>query len=262
MILEALRFQCLFYSISLKNHCSGKLIYGRQHYDFQEGSLMFIAPDQVFSTEGEDSMEREIEGWGLYFHPDLIRHTDLMGKMKGYSFFGYDTHEALHVSDEEKQTITQVVKTIEHEFSQNLDDHSQTLIISNIELLLNYCNRFYSRQFLTRTTASKDVIIRFEEFLEAYFESDQIRQNGMPSVKYCAQQMGYSANYLSDMLKKETNKNTQEHIHSVLIEKAKNMLLGTSESVSQIAYQLGFEYPQHFSKLFKKKTGVAPAEFR
>jgi AraC-like DNA-binding protein len=182
--------------------------------------------------------------------------------MREYTFFSYDSHEALHLSDQERQTITTIVRTIEHEYSQNLDIYSQDVMISSLELLLNYGKRFYGRQFITRTHVNKDVVIRFEELLQTYFESDKPETQGLPTVKYCAEQMGYSSNYLSDLLKKETGKNTQEHIHFYLIEKAKNLLLGTEEPVYRIAYTLGFEYPQHFSKLFKSKTGLSPAQYR
>jgi AraC-like DNA-binding protein len=179
-----------------------------------------------------------------------------------YWFFSYEANEALHLSDQEKQKITAIVETIEHEYSQNIDVYSQELIISNIELLLNYCKRFYGRQFLTRSHVNKDVISRFEAFLKNYFDSGRPETEGLPTVKYCAREMDYSTNYLSDLLKKETGKNTQEHIHFHLIEKAKTMLLGTDEPVFRIAYALGFEYPQHFSKLFKNKTGMSPAAYR
>ncbi len=249
------------YSISLKNGQECKIIYGRQPYDFQEGSLMFIAPDQMITPVSE-SKYTETDGWILLFHPDLIRKSSLAKKMKEYTFFSYDSSEALHLSDREKQTVTSIVKTIKEEYSQNIDVYSQELIISNLELLLNYCKRFYGRQFITRTNVNKDVVIRFEEFLQSYFDSDKPGSQGLPSVKYCAEKMGYSPNYLGDLLKKETGKNTQEHIYFHLIEKAKTMLLGTEEPVYRIAHTLGFEYQQHFSKLFKRKTGMSPTEYR
>jgi AraC-like DNA-binding protein len=249
------------YSISLKNGHECKIVYGRQNYDFQEGSLIFIAPDQIIMPVSE-SENAATDGWVLCFHPDLIRKSALAKKMKEYTFFSYDSHEALHVSNQERKTVTGIVKTIKKEYSQNIDVYSQELIISNLELLLNYCKRFYGRQFITRTNVNKDVVIRFEEFLQSYFDSDKPESQGLPSVKYCAEQMGYSPNYLSDLLKQETGKNTQEHIYFYLIEKAKTMLLGTEEPVYKIAQSLGFEYPQHFSKLFKNKTGMSPAEYR
>ena len=257
------QFSIGLYSISLKNGHECKLKYGRQYYDFQEGTLMFLAPGQTIEPVSvSEKAESELDGWILIFHPDLIRKSPLGKKMNEYSFFSYDSHEALHLSDQERQTVTCIVKTIENEYSQNIDVHSQDLIISNLELFLNYCNRFYGRQFFTRTNVNRDVATRFEEYLQSYFDSDKPETRGLPSVKFCAQDMGYSPNYLSDLLKKETGKGTQEHIHYYLIEKAKTLLLGTEEPVSQIAYSLGFEYPQHFSKLFKNKTGMSPAEYR
>jgi len=254
-----------FYMISLKNIKDGKtceMRYGRHYYDFREGSLIFMAPGQAFVSSEKDFDEGDISGWALVFHPDLIRKSHLGKKMKEYTFFSYETNEALHISDQEKQKLTEIVKTIETEFGQNIDIYSQDLMVSNIELLLNYCKRFYGRQFITRSNVNKDIVSKFEEFLTSYFDSNEPGSRGLPSVKYCAEQMGYSTNYLGDLLKKETGKNTQEHIHFYLIEKAKNLLLGTEEPVNRIAYMLGFEYPQHFSKLFKNKTGISPAGYR
>lgn len=257
------RFSIGLYSISLKHGNDCRIRYGRQQYDFQEGTLMFLAPDQIIEPVGEtEEPGPDADGWALVFHPDLIRRSQLGRRMHEYSFFSYESHEALHLSDAERQTVTGIVKAIEHEYRQNIDVFSHELIISNIELLLNHCKRFYGRQFITRTNANKDVVARFESFLKTYFESDKPETAGLPSVKYCAREMGYSPNYLSDLLRKETGKNAQEHIHFCLIEKAKTMLLGTEEPVYRIAQSLGFEYPQHFSKLFKNKTGLSPAEYR
>lgn len=249
------------YCISLKNGYECKINYGRQNYDFQEGSLMFIAPGQMIEPIREAD-QTDSNGWILLFHPDLIRKSTLARKMNEYTFFSYDSHEALHLSEQERVIVTSIVQAIENEYSQSIDVYSQDLIISNLELLLGHCNRFYGRQFITRTNVNKDVVIRFEEFLKNYFDSEKPEYQGLPDVKYCAEVMGYSPNYLSDLLKKETGKNTQEHIHFYLIEKAKTMLLGTEEHVNRIAYSLGFEYPQHFSKLFKNKTGVSPTVYR
>jgi len=250
-----------FYSISLKDNCIGEMQYGRNKYDFQDGALLCKAPEQIITVNIEDQPLTS-NGWGLYFHPDLIRRSSLGKTIQNYSFFSYDTNEALHLSDKEKETLEDVVNKIKLELTQNIDKHSQTLIISNLELLLNYCNRFYDRQFITRTNHNTDLINRFNDLLKNYFSSEMLSEKGLPSVKFCAAQMGFSANYLSDLLKKDTGKNTLEHIHYHLIDKAKNMLLNTNNTVSEIAYSLGFEYPQHFSKIFKKKTGYTPMSYR
>ncbi|PAB61419.1 AraC family transcriptional regulator [Anaeromicrobium sediminis] len=248
-----------FYTISLKDGHNCKFKYGRQYYDFSEGSMMFTAPGQVGTVEHTPS---DAKGWMLCFHPDLIRKSQLNSKIKEYTFFSYDSSEALHLSEQEEETINNIVNTIKEEINENSDIYSDELIVSNLEVLLNYARRFYGRQFITRNSANKDVISRFETFLTDYFQSKDLVDNGLPTVKYLAGKMGYSTNYLSDVLKKETGKNTQEHIHFQLIEKAKSLLLSTEESVAQVAYTLGFEYPGHFSKLFKKKTGMSPSEYR
>lgn len=258
---EEARMTTGFYSVMLKGDMSSKIKYGREYYDFQEGTIVFIAPEQVVAFEAND-VNVERKGWGLFFHPDLLRRTALGQNMEDYSFFSYESHEALHLSDIENNTLTDIIKKIQLELSLNIDKHSQRLIVSNIELLLNYCTRYYDRQFITRSNIHKDVVGKFEHLLIAYFNSDLLEKNGLPTVKYCAEKMNFSANYLSDLLKKETGKNTQEHIHYYLIEKAKTRLLNSDETVSQIAYELGFEYPQYFSKIFKKKTGLSPAKYR
>jgi AraC-like DNA-binding protein len=251
-----------FYTIMLKNGSCGKLKYGREYYDFEEGTLVCIAPNQVAYIDNEGEEQNEAVGWGLFFHPDLIRGTSLGSKMKDYSFFSYEVNEALHLSEKEKQTLNDCITKIETELSQNIDYHSHNLIVSNIELLLNYCLRYYDRQFITRKTKNQNLLIKFENVLTAYFRSDKLKNNGLPTVKYCAEQLFLSANYLSDLLKKETGKNAQDHIHHYLIEEAKNSLLNSKATVSEIAFNLGFEYPQYFSKLFKSKTGTTPAEYR
>ncbi len=250
-----------FYCIMVKNLVSGSLKYGRNYYDFQDGTLFFLSPNQVIAIEDPKQCD-EVWGWGLFFHPDLIRGTSLSKKMKDYTFFHYDVNEALHLSDHEKEMLTNIVGNISLELDRGIDKHSQSVIVSTIELLLNYCMRFYDRQFITRTNANKDVISKFENFLSDYFNSNRSQEEGMPTVKICAEAMNLSANYLTDLLKKETGKNTQEHIHYHVIEAAKEKLLSSSVSVSEIAYSLGFEYPQYFSKIFKKKTGVTPAGYR
>ncbi|MBO9202029.1 helix-turn-helix transcriptional regulator [Niastella sp. MAH-29] len=201
-------------------------------------------------------------GWGLFFHPDLIRSTSLNDKMEGYSFFSYEIAEALHLSEKEKQILYECVLKIQAELQENIDVHSQTIIVSTIELLLNYCTRFYGRQFITRKSTNNAVVVQIEKILKEYFKRSEITETGLPTVKYLAEQVHLSPSYLSDLLKKETGKNTQDHIHFYLIEAAKNMLLSTNKSVGEIAYSLGFEYPQYFNKLFKQKTGKTPIEFR
>lgn len=252
-----------FYTIMLKNHVQGKIKYGREYYDFQEGTLIFIAPEQVITMEVDrEELEGRPEGWGLFFHPDLLRRSGLAARMKDYSFFSYELNEGLHLSERERETITSIVEKIESEYSMNIDEYSHSLIVSNLELLLNYCRRFYGRQFITRENQNRDIVKRLDHFLREYINSERLKEAGIPSVKYCAEQMCLSPNYLSDLLKKETGKNTQEHIHYYLIERAKNRLLGSSSSINEIAYELGFEYPQYFSKLFKTKTGFSPADYR
>jgi AraC-like DNA-binding protein len=245
-MVEEVKLTCGFYSLMFKNHCANRLRYGKEYYDFQEGTLICIAPNQIITIENDDSSTEDIVGWGLFFHPDLIRGSSLGSKMKEYTFFSYEVNEALHLSDKEKQTL--------------LD--CQTLITSNIELLLNYCARYYDRQFITRKKANTDLLVRFENSLTSYFTSSELQNKGLPSVKYFAEQLFLSPNYLSDLLKKETGKNAQDHIHYYLIEEAKNNLLNTNDSVNEIAYKLGFEYPQYFSKLFKSKTGMTAVEYR
>ncbi|MFK7784682.1 MAG: helix-turn-helix domain-containing protein [Crocinitomicaceae bacterium] len=254
------------YQIVLKpsDDC-GNIQYGKNSYDYEEGTLVFTSPGQVISFEdGEasDANENSTEGWVLAFHPDLIRKSPLVEKISQYSFFDYEVHEALHLSDDERQTIEELLEKIVKEYSQNLDRHSQNLIVSNIELLLDYCSRFYDRQFYTRANLNSDVVSKFERLLKEYYTSEKLSEMGIPTVGYCAKELNLSSNYLSDMLKKETERSAQEHIHSFIIDKAKNSLLSTTESISGIGYGLGFEHPQHFSNLFKAKTGMSPRAYR
>lgn len=238
--------------------------YGRNTYDHEEGTLVFTAPGQVMEFTDDQSENTPIDpnGWSLVFHPDLFRKSDLADKMSKYSFFHYDSNEALHVSDQEKVSIEDLLEKIAKEYSQTPDRHSQNLIVSNIELFLDYCLRFYDRQFFSRTNLNSDTISKFERFLIDYFRSGQVLDRGVPTVESCATALHLSPNYLSDLLKKETGKTTLEHIHLFLIDKAKSNLLNSSESISEIAYSLGFEYPQRFSNLFKSKTGMSPTEYR
>ncbi len=258
---DNLRISTGFYTVMLKNLCPGALRYGRNYYDFQEGTLFFMGPNQVVSMEDPDET-RDVYGWGLVFHPELVRGTSLGPKMKEYHFFSYSLFEALHLSEQEKEKLTEIVQDIDHELNQNIDKHSKTLIVSTLELLLNYCNRYYDRQFIIRTETNKDIIADFESLLVQYFESAKLEEQGFPSVKYFAEQLHLSPNYLSDLLKKETGRNGTDHIQLHVIDLAKNKLLGSSSAVSEIAYELGFEYPQYFSKMFKKNTGMTPAEYR
>ena len=251
-----------FYSVMFKNFCPNKMKYGQQLYDFQDGSLICMSPRQIISLDEPTEQRTDISGWGLFFHPDLIRGTSLGAKMKDYTFFSYETSEALHLSDKEKQILYDCVLKIENELNENIDTHSQNLIVSNIELLLNYCSRYYGRQFITRKNSNKDTVQQVERLLNSYFNLGIIHEKGLPTVKYLADNVHLSPNYLSDLLKKETGMNAQDHIHFFLIEEAKNILLNSSNSVSEIAYSLGFEYPQYFSKLFKQKTGKTPNEYR
>lgn len=249
------------YQVSLKSGITGSISYGRNSYDFQEGSMVFTKPGQVLKIDNDEDLSNS-SGWTLIFHPDLIRNSHLGKHIEDYSFFDYDVHEALHLSEEEKGALGEIVRKIEREYNQNIDKHSQKLIVSNIELLLDYCSRYFDRQFYTRTNLNKDLLSKFEQLLREYFSSEKPQELGLPMVAYCGTELGMSANYLSDMLKKETGSSAQEHIHAYLVDKAKTELLGTTEPISQIAYQLGFEYPPHFTKVFKKVTGMSPAEYR
>jgi AraC-like DNA-binding protein len=261
--IEEIKLTCGFYSVMFKNHCANKLKYGKEYYDFQEGTLMCIAPNQIITIENNANSENaDIVGWGLFFHPDLIRGTSLGNKIKEYTFFSYEVNEALHLSDKEKQTLWDCVDKLENELSENIDLHSQTLITSNIELLLNYCARYYDRQFITRKKVNTNLLTKFETILNSYFNSNDQQYKKLPSVKYFADLLFLSPNYLSDLLKKETGKTAQEYLHYYLIEEAKNNLLNTDDPINEIAFNLGFEYPQYFSKLFKSKTGITPLAYR
>jgi AraC-like DNA-binding protein len=250
-----------FYCVFLKEAMCGDLRYGCNYYDYQEGTLVFIAPGQVVGI-GSKPGSTLPKGWGLLFHPDLIRGTSLGRNIKDYTFFSYEANEALHLSDKERQIILDCLNKIDHELHQSIDKHSKKLITNNIELLLNYCMRFYDRQFITRSHVNKDILIRFENLLDSYLKSETARTEGLPTVKYCADQLHLSANYFGDLIKKETGKSAQEHIQLKLIEVAKERIFDTTKSVSEIAYELGFKHPQHFSRMFKNETGQTPNEYR
>jgi len=248
------------YYIGMKSGACG-IQYGRNQYDFEEGVLAFYGPNQVYSATSEMEFDQE-NGWMLFFHPDLIRTTPLGENIDNYTFFSYDVHEALHLSDKEKQTLNDCVAKIKEEYNERIDNHSQRVIVSSLELLLNYCLRFYERQFNTRTAQNKDIVTRVEDILKEYYKKGQLAEYGPPSIQYLSDKVNLSHNYLSDLLKKETGRSAKDHINEFLVEKAKNLLLGTADSVSEIAYTLGFNYPHYFSRLFKAKTGVTPQKYR
>ena len=251
-----------FYSVSLKRGFNTKFKYGQQNYDFDEGTMFFMSPNQVFGIEIEkDSIQRPL-GWMLLVHPDFLWNTPLAKTIKQYGYFDYSVNEALHLSEKEEATIINIMQNIEREYRSNIDNFSQNVMVSQIELLLNYSNRFYHRQFITRQKASSDLLVKLEDLLTAYFDRQNESQSGLPTVKYVSDKLNVSPNYLSDMLRTLTGQNAQQHIHNKLIEKAKEALSTTSLSVGEIAYRLGFEHSQSFNKLFKNKTKVSPLEFR
>ncbi len=254
------RFNSDLYFISLKENIKGSFKYGRNSYDFEEGTLLFVAPGQVMSSN--EDIEPDLAGWSVFFHPNLIRKSQLATTITKYHFFDYDIHEALHLSKKEKATLTECVLKIEQEINQNIDKHSQELIIHNLEAILKYGLRYYDRQFAIRTNQSKDYISKFEKFLMNYFSQHQQIETGIPTVEICGKAMNMSGKYLSDLLKAETGKSLIEHIHLYIVDKSKAILLNSNLSVSEIAHSLGFNYPQHFSKLFKTKTGLSPSEYR
>jgi AraC-like DNA-binding protein len=248
-----------FYKVSYKKNLSGKLKYGQGYYDFDEGGLFFKAPNQV-SANGETNDDHR--GFTLLFHPDFLATYPLAKKIKQYGFFSYSVNEALHLSDKEKETIISIFKNIDEELQNRIDDFSQDLIISQIETLLNYSNRFYKRQFITRKSVSNDLLQKLEEILDDYFNNEKSLMQGIPTVQFLAEKLNISPSYLSDMLRSLTGQNAQQHIHHKLIEKAKEKISTTSLSISEIAYELGFEHPSSFNKLFKSKTSLSPLEFR
>jgi AraC-like DNA-binding protein len=248
------------YVLGMKGNV-GTFKYGRNSYDYEEGTLVFMSPNQVASFENHDA-ELDYNGWSIFFHPDLIRKSNLDKEIKEYSFFDYGLNEALHVSDKEKRMLADFVQRIETELQQNIDKHSQELILVNLDSILKYCLRYYDRQFYTRTNLNKDLIDRFEKLLELHFSSDDLKSKGLPTVTQCGEALHMSGSYLSDLLRLETGRSAKDHIHSFIIEKAKTLLLSSNNTVGEVAYDLGFEYPQHFSKLFKSKTGNSPSEYR
>jgi AraC family transcriptional activator of pobA len=248
-----------FYKISYKTNFQGKFKYGQHYYDFDEGGMFFVSPNQI--TGAHESLSDQ-SGYTLLFHPDLLLGYELSRKIKEYGFFSYSVHEALHLSEKEKTTIISVFESIEEELNGRIDNFSQDVVISQIELLLNYANRFYSRQFITRKAVSSDLLQKVEDILRTYFQERQVKKQGLPTVQFLSEQLNVSTGYLGDMLRSLTGQNAQQHIHNHLIEKAKEQLSTSQASISEIAYELGFEHPQSFTKLFKLKTNVSPLDFR
>lgn len=251
-----------FYAVFLKDVKCGDLRYGRQYYDYQEGTLVFLAPGQVVDMVGMKGQTFQPKGWGLLFHPDLLRGTSLARSMRNYTFFSYESNEALHLSEQERHVVIDCLNNIETELHRSIDKHSKMLITSNIELLLNYCLRFYDRQFITRENVNKDTLLRFEKLIHDYFQSDKPKTTGLLTVGYCAEQVHLSANYFGDLIKKETGRTAQEHIQMKLIDIAKEKVLDPGRTISEISYELGFQYPQHFTRLFKRCVGYTPNEYR
>lgn len=249
------------YAILLKDTNCGNLKYGQSIYDYQQGAMLFIAPGQVMGSE-DDGQLHQPEGWVLAFHPEFLRGTPLARMIKDYSYFSYNANEALHLSVQERRTIIECMEKIRIELQHPIDKHSKSLIGDNIKLLLDYCIRFYDRQFITRDNANHDILSRFEKLLEDYFISDKATECGMPSVQYCADKLCLSANYFGDLLKRETGLSALKHIQQKTLGVAKERMFNTSKSISEISYELGFPYPQHFSRWFKKMAGCTPIEYR
>lgn len=250
-----------FYTIFLKDVKCGDLVYGRHTYDYQEGTLVFLGPGQVagINSNGETYQPK---GYALVFHPDLIHGTDLGRHIQDYPFFGYQSNEALHLSERERKIVLDCFSKIEYELSHAIDKHTKNLVVSNIELFLNYCVRFYDRQFITRENVHKGILEKFEDLLNNYFQSDKAQALGLPSVTWCAGELNLSANYFGELIKKSTGKTAQEYIQAKIVDFAKGKIFDPTKSVSEIAYELGFKYPQHFTRLFKRYTGTTPNEYR
>jgi len=259
--VDLIRFNYGIYALYLKLEKACDIKYGRQTYDYQEGTIACFAPGQTAETNPTTD-KVQVNAHGILFHPDLLRGTSLGKSIKKYTFFSYEVNEALHLSEEERSIVMDCLKIIRMELEHGVDKHSKTLLVNHIELLLNYCMRFYERQFITRGKTNRDVLTRFENLLDEYFESALAEQDGLPTVKYFADKLCLSSNYFGDMFKKETGKSPQEYIQEKVIELAKERISDTADTVSQIAYSLGFQYPQHFCRLFKKRVGYTPSEYR
>lgn len=259
--VEQIRMNIGFYAMFLKDTNCGDLRYGRKYYDYQEGTVVCMAPGQVTGIDNGKRVTSP-KSIGVLFHPDIIRGTSLGQNIKNYSFFSYEVDEALHLSEQERETVADCLQKIKAELEHPIDKHSKQLIARNIELLLDYCMRFYERQFITRDQVNRDIIVKFEHQLDEYFSNQTQLTEGLPSVKYFADKVCLSPNYFGDLIKKETGKTAQEYIQHQIIELAKERIIEKEQTVSQIAYELGFQYPQHFSRLFKKHVGCTPNEYK
>lgn len=259
---EPMRLMLDFFSIALKRNFNGKMKYGQQEYDFDEGLMTFMAPSQVFSLEQVKDGKLRHSGWMILVHPDFLYGTSLLKKMRNFEFFDYSVSEALFLSEKEEKIIIEIIRNIQQESKANIDKFSQSIIVAQLELMLSYAERFYQRQFITRKVSNHKVLERLEKVLAVYFNNDELIRKGLPTVTYIAEALNISPNYLSGLLKVQTGQSTQQHIHDKLIEKAKEKLSTTNLTVSEIAYELGFEHPQSFSKLFKAKTNRSPLDFR
>jgi len=259
--IQYYRYYMGIYAVFLKDINCGDMVYGCQNYDYDDGTLVFISPGQVYGVNSNGKLIKPT-GYALIFHPDLIKGTHLGKTIKDYSFFSYEVSEALHLSKKERKTIVDCLEKISIEIEMNIDKHSKTLIVSNIELFLNYCMRYYDRQFITRSNVNKDILVRFENLLNDYFRSDKAQVLGLPTVAWCAEQLYLSANYFGDLIKKETGNTALDYIQTKLMDEAKVKIFDASKSINDIANELGFKYQQHFTRLFKQKTGMTPNEYR
>lgn len=261
--IEKLRWRQDYYTIGLKRNVAHKLFYGQQEYDFDEGLMTFVAPQQVMSLAGNPNLKaNKPSGYLLLVHPDFLWNSDLAKKMSYFEFFGYGVRESLFLSQKEEEQMVAILKNIQQEYQSNIDKFSQKIIISQLELLLNYAERYYERQFITRKISNHETVRRLEGIVSDYFKEDRLIEKGLPTVQMVADSLNLSPNYLSGLLKSQTGQSTQQHIHNKLIEKAKEQLSTTTLSVSEIAYSLGFEHHTSFTKLFKNKTEMTPLEFR
>ena len=251
-----------FYKIAVKRKFSGKLRYGQDYYDFDEGGLLFAAPNQIIGSQQDDDISESCSQYTLLIHPDFLLNYPLAKKIRQYGFFSYSANEALHLSEQERAVIISIFNIMSEELHSRIDEFSQDVMIAQIELLLNYANRFYKRQFITRKASGHNLLQKLEEILSEYFDRERSVSEGIPTVQFLSDQLNMSPSYLSDMLRSLTGQNAQQHIHHKLIEKAKEKLSTSDLTVSEVAYELGFEHPQSFSKLFKTKTSISPLKFR